>query len=376
MEQSEVGLTGEVLQPQKVLRVQKDYGVYTDSRFLVMGDDPETQASIVKVFEDKGYIIFRGGQFNRDNPLELGIYLRQKNNDKLADELGLPTPQKKPLSELLNSTSPVVVKLLEANRGEGKYLLETKEQRARLITWVLCLNRGFFQEQDRETIKREVPKLLERVRKQELTDDEIKQIDPYNHWTLEEYVDTPSDYNTSYRIVVDGYGNFHYGQVNKSGHTKEMKKIVIEGKKGVVFFDRPVKLGDDTFSLLTHERSPLFIDSRDFRSNIAQGGERILLNGKASVSDTNRDVLTALGIDPDRPEVPAEILEMAQKVGIASRDTYPYVGVDFIQDRNGKYYFLEANIRARLNPEGLDLSDDKSQEELSLDLMKRIASGT
>lgn len=373
MEQSEGGLAQEILQPQKVLRIKEDYGVYTDNRFLVMGTDPQNESNIVKVFEDNGYTISRGGKFNQNNPLELGIYLKQKNNEELARELDLPTPQKKPLSELLDSTTPVIVKLLEANRGEGKYLLETEEQRARLITWVLCLNTGFFQEQDQETIRREVPKLLEKVRAQELTDDELQQIDQYNHWVVEDYIETPSEYNTSYRILVDGYGNLHYGQINRSGYKKEMKKIVTEDKDGVIFFDRPGRLGDDTFSLLTHERSPLFIGSKDFRSNIAQGGERILLNGNAISSDTNRYVLIALGMDPDKPEIPIEILEMARKVGIASRDSYPYVGVDFIQGKDGKYFFIEANIGARLNSEGLGMSGDNSQEELGLELIRRIS---
>lgn len=373
MEQSGAELAKEILHPQKVLRVKEVFGVYTDSMFLVTGGDPADEEDVVKVFEDNGYVVSREGKFNRNNPLELGIYLRQKDNDVLAKDLGLPTLQKKPVAELLQIDYPVVVKLLEANRGESKYLLETEEQRARFLTWILCFNQGIFHEQSGEFIKREVPKLLERVRKKDLTGEEISQIDPYSQWILEEYMDTASDFNTSYRIVVDGFGNLHYGQINKSAQPKGEAKIVLENKGGVPFFDRPAKIGDSIFSLLLDKNSPLYIDSKDFRSNIAQGGERIMLNGQAVHSDVNRDILTSHGIDPEKPEVPLEIMDLSRKVGIACRDMYPYVGVDFIQDKNGKYYFLEANIRPRLNPEGLGLRKSKTQNEISLELMKKIA---
>ena len=66
------------------------------------------------------------------------------------------------------------------------------------------------------------------------------------------------------------------------------------------------------------------------------------------------------------------MLDGASRVGVANRDSYPYTGVDFIQGSDKKNYFLEANSRPKLNPEAIGLSENSTNAQRTLEMMKRI----
>ncbi|MFA6602910.1 MAG: hypothetical protein WCT01_03850, partial [Candidatus Shapirobacteria bacterium] len=184
------------------------------------------------------------------------------------------------------------------------------------------------------------------------------------------------DFNTSYRVVADGYGNIHYAQVHRSQERRGAKKIQAwEYDDRLPLFEYSL-VGDDYGTLLVHPRSPLFLDSVEIVSNIARGGERILLDGKPVEEKINRQVLSDHGIDPNNPEPPTYVLEKSAEVGRLVRASYPYTGVDWIQDKSGSCKFLEANNSPALNPNALGLSDSSTGQERILEMIRRIAAGS
>jgi hypothetical protein len=109
-------------------------------------------------------------------------------------------------------------------------------------------------------------------------------------------------------------------------------------------------------------------------SNVLQGGKTVPLSGARIISPVDREVLMAHGINPDDPTIPINLIKTASRIGILARGDYPFVGVDFILDKSGRYIYLETNFEPSISPEliGLPLNTDTSTAHLAL--MKKIIS--
>ena len=362
----------EIITPKKVLRVRDTFGIHKpgDTSFLMSSETPFDQADVLKQYEQNGYLVVRNGVFDSDNPKELGIDMHEHTDADLAKVAGLEMPPKHPLQDILTGENPIIAKALYANRGELKYLLETLEQKAKFIAWLVANGRGAIHEPDREKAKQDILSLLSNVKAGTLTENDYKDART-DQWAFENKIETPSDYDTSYRVVADGYGNIQYAQLHRSGEVKETGTILTTSDHVPIFEDSI--WGDDFSTLLTHPRSPLFLESKQFMSNVAQGGKRILLDGKKINDQEDRKVLEAHGINPDTPHAPQDVLEGASRVGVANRDSYPYTGIDFIPGNDNKNYFLEANSRPKLNPEAIGLSENSTNAQRTLKMMERIS---
>jgi glutathione synthase/RimK-type ligase-like ATP-grasp enzyme len=92
----------------------------------------------------------------------------------------------------------------------------------------------------------------------------------------------------------------------------------------------------------------IFHNVRAICSNLARGGRAIPLTGpgrRLYLSRHERMLLESVGIDAGKREVPAEVVEMAGKIGrYHSNNGAQMIGQDFLVDHEGKWYFLEVNM--------------------------------
>lgn len=362
---------------KRVLYIPDDFGIRKpgDSRYLIMAPQtPEEEAQEVRVFEKAGYEIIRDGEFDDSNNNALGINAHKETPDDVPEKLGLPVPEKLSIKDALRSSAPIVVKMRGSQRGEAKYLLETEDQKKRFIAFCKMHDFWFSSMKEDFNLKDAQLNALAMISQilynQGPSSIDYEGLDPYKEWNFERYIGTPSGFNTSFRVLVDGYGHIHYSQINRS-ERGEAPLLEQNSEQHVPFFEE-LHLGDHKTTLLTHPRSPLFLGGRNFVSNISQGGSRVMLDGKKIEDETDRQVLIAHGINPDNPRLPSKLRDMAQRIGVASRSEYPYFGVDFIQDEKGKYYYLETNPNPMLNPGPLNLPETSTPQERIIAMVQRI----
>lgn len=193
--------------------------------------------------------------------------------------------------------------------GQAKYLIETNEQ----------LNR--FQSFNEHFATNQLSSLFE----------------------VREFIPTPGDRYTSYRIVMAANGEPIAAGLLYSGHVKGQEKRVEVPTNRT--WDR---VGDSMLSGLENPISPFFLGARDARSNINQGGSVIPLMGGTNarpVTEKEKTILLDHGIDPADIRIPDTLLQQASLFGANIGKYYGMaVGVDFIQHADtGAFYFLEAN---------------------------------
>ncbi|HEY5668143.1 MAG TPA: hypothetical protein VIR03_03185, partial [Candidatus Saccharimonadales bacterium] len=105
--------------------------------------------------------------------------------------------------------------------------------------------------------------------------------------------------------------------------------------------------GADLRLLLETPTSPYFLNSRDVRSNLQQGGSCIPLYGdnRRTLTPVEEEILSEHGIDLLSPEVPQDIQRQMRTLGsLVLRHHDLATGADFIQHRDtNRYHLLEIN---------------------------------
>ncbi|MCR4314269.1 MAG: hypothetical protein NUV84_03415 [Candidatus Uhrbacteria bacterium] len=159
---------------------------------------------------------------------------------------------------------------------------------------------------------------------------------------LQEFIETPGDHYTTYRVLVTATGDIVAAALFYGVHRKSEEKKINDGS---------VESSDWSVDILGMTGHSDYLRSRDVRSNLAQAGEFILLkiNEASDVTqhertDEEREILSEHRLDVAHPILPP-ILEQ-QAVHIAKtvgRKKGLYLGIDFIQSRDGKFYWLETN---------------------------------
>lgn len=334
---------------------------------------------MIDEFAKNGYSISRvftypGDPFpGREKDLGFGVDEELKHNSS-ADEIvaartHVDQPKKFDTSALFESAGPFVVKFPMSDRGESVFLLEGKENIAKFIAYNI---EHFNNNIDHNT--REVAAM---TAKKEIAGgnwnwEGFKKIEISDAWSIQEYIETPSDYYTSFRILVDGYGNIHYGTLLRSPEKKGIRRVK----------ERDQNPFDHSFTYLHNPENIFCLDAPDIVSNVVRGGIDIQLNGTSVNDEVNRSVLYIHGIDPDNPQIPDVMQQKAARIGIAMKGVFPFVGIDFIYDRQLNDFFLEANPGPALLAEGLGVSQDEirikkgkehEQEYLARVLIRRIA---
>lgn len=368
---------------KKVLRVNDQFGAERggngQANVLSCFDGVQQEKCCIDIFKKHGWHIKRGGKPDHSNPRELGFFNYGNMGgvlpyEVIAERADLLTPRRLKKKDILSTEIPIVVKGVYADSGEDKYLLKTKEQKLRFLTWLmmghhlkkLCLNAN-------------MDSVIHFLKRSILNgnDDNIwfQNSSLEDLFYFEEYIESLSDYYTSYRIIVDGKRHIHHGYLV---YSKERKGVgVMDHRRYLEYSDDPKNWTDPNLRLeifLLHPSSPLFIASEKFVSNVSQGeGERVLLDGKKNVHPHIRELLKAHQIDPDHSKIPKVLFNQAKTVGFICKNMFPFVGIDFLQNKKGKFYFLEANAAPWLNAKYFGLPEETPWFQTTIWLLEKIA---
>jgi hypothetical protein len=246
--------------------------------------------------EDYQFVV-RGG----DIPLETEVATVRE----VALEIRIPrTTEAKEYSK--EPFLPAVVVFPGRAGGEGKYLLETPEQQNSFLAFLSKEGRSLR-----------------------------------NDFAVKEFIDTPGSHFTSYRVIVSAKGKILASGLLYSGDSKE-DHAVLETPMAA---EELGQAGTNWLDYLEAKESPYCLHSRRFTSNIARGGNCIPLDpteNSRKISEEERSLLAEHGLED--AALPPAIREAAAKIGVTlGKQMGLFVGVDFMQDTDGNFYYLETN---------------------------------
>ncbi|MDE6292988.1 MAG: hypothetical protein K2L98_04830, partial [Bacilli bacterium] len=229
---------------------------------------------------------------------------------------------------------PFVLKNMESQGGENKYLIKTPEQ--------LELLRRFYRECNNYVRERNTRRANEKwgydfelefdekghcLDKRCIDSINVPDIQKYmrKNVIMQRYIKTPTKYNTSLRVMIASSGDVLASSLKYALSNEEKEK------------QREYYDLDD---FLADPESPYYLDSESIVSNTVAGGNSILL-GREDYTELEREILQDHGIDPDNASVPERILEALKNVTQnCSREIGAICGLDFIYDdeeKNWKY---------------------------------------
>lgn len=147
----------------------------------------------------------------------------------------------------------------------------------------------------------------------------------YEDFVMQEYVETPTKFNTSLRVV-----------------TSSSKDILCSSLK----YSKPSQGKSKHYGLvdryLCEDTSPYYLGSKSVISNTVSGGKSITL-GNNKYSKEEQRVLSSHGIDPENAVVPKDVEEAALSIAVnCRREIGAISGIDFIYDyKNNVWKYLE-----------------------------------
>lgn len=197
---------------------------------------------------------------------------------------------------------PFVFKNTALNCGREKFLIRTEEDYDNLIATVNILsNPGFF------------------LLIGENNDDKRYRVDYNKHFSnfvIQEYVDTPTEYNTSVRLLTSSSNDLLYASLK---------------------YNEVGEYTDETTLVGSFLSSVYPLSTKSIVSNTCSGGSNIIL-GEDHYTDEEKRILTLHDIDSDQ----------FRKVVSASQDLHELLeselgiicGFDYIYDKDKKKWFL------------------------------------
>src|SRR3989344_1875077 len=165
---------------------------------------------IVNLFINNGYQVAVDGEPNLENALELGIQDVRFRRDlptgiqraeKASEVSGIPLPTRFDITEVLDHPQPVVAKNTTTDRGEGKYLLETDEQKVRFIAYLLH-ERRLQTIGVRSIVPGYLDELFTSVRSGNFDADALREISREMGFVQEEFVKAHGEYYASINLSV------------------------------------------------------------------------------------------------------------------------------------------------------------------------------
>jgi hypothetical protein len=378
----------------KVLFIPERYGDRKSVALLdsFRGRDVQHEERLLRMFQKAGYFIERNGSFSgKQGELAFGLYHKlaggshRKLDDEITESTNVPRPHELSIDEVRQLNFPIVVKDPYQHGGERIYLLENEEALTRFIARVMVGQRlsDLYDETNQDEI---IESIMNGVRTWNFDSEWFyyKDLRELEHYQFQEYVETPSEYHTSFRVLVDAYGEVYSGAIIRSPKKKGEESIV---EPKLLLSTDPIT--EISYSqreydiLLKHPDSPFFLNSQKIVSNAAQGGISIALGGQPVVNEIDQQVLIDHGIDPYNPTIPQIMADRASSIGKAARGMNAYVGVDFIMNQSLDPLFLEANFGPVLTPDeiGITVQDDRikssgfeTSQYCELALIAKIAS--
>ena len=167
---------------------------------------------------------------------------------------------------------------------------------------------------------------------------------------MQEFIECPSKHYASYRIMISCTGEIICAGLLYSDHTKNEEVKVTKAARTEDLWERPWKFRKEDF--LDIEHSPVFLNARKITSNRSQDGRGIVLNPKESSlrpNDKEKQILVDHNLNPENPQIPDELVRLSKEVAkVYGKKKGLLMGIDFIQGKNGKFYYLETNLRPGL----------------------------
>lgn len=204
---------------------------------------------------------------------------------------------------------PFVFKNESNQGGREKFLIETPSQLETL--------RKFYYEIDEYSKNRKVEKPNDFLNyKQKF----------YQSTRIQEYIETPTEYNTSLRVLTSSNGDILASSLKYADTSLKTN----EGLHG--YFD----------FYLSDPLSPYFLNSKSIISNTVAGGNSILL-GKSHYSELEQEILNAHDINPKCAAVPVNVKNACINIAVhCKRELGAVCGLDFIYDKNNREWkYLE-----------------------------------
>lgn len=148
----------------------------------------------------------------------------------------------------------------------------------------------------------------------------------FRYVRMQEYIKTPTPYNTSLRVLVNSVGRIMTASLKYA----DPNETFIKDHNG--YFDR----------FLSEPDSLYYIGEKSIISNTVSGGNSILF-AKKQFTDEEKAILTAHQIDSQSPAVPSCIADACKEVAITYRREFgAVIGLDFIfDDTNKEWKYLE-----------------------------------
>lgn len=235
---------------------------------------------------------------------------------------------------------PFILKNEKENGGVDKVLIKTPEQLEIFKKFYEEINEYSFQEAIKKTKRKfhlgpqviftedgtsNSPISIGRINyKQRLKDD----------FVMQEFIQTPTEYNTSLRVVTASSKDILCASLKYSNHTLDQTN----NNYGLV--DR----------YLLNCSSPYYLGSESIISNTVAGGSSILL-GKSNYTDIEKQILISHEIDPTNAAVPTSVGNAALMIAATcKREIGAISGMDFIFNaKTKKWYYLEQHEYPMMN---------------------------
>jgi hypothetical protein len=271
-------------------------------------------------------------------------WLLRNEEEKMINNLKLPIPTTRKLIDLEkdNVSYPFIIKDPESRRWRNVYFIEDNEMLETFLS---------FLDSSSATIS---------WKKIEYNASDLKK-----RLLYQEYIETPSECFTSYRVMVSCTWSVMTSTLLYSGNKKYQKEFTSKENNITDFTD-----------LLIIENSPYYLRSQRVTSNVSGWGSDIVLNPLPQSKKTNsyeQGLLWQHWLDTSYPEVPQLLIKASVEIANYLNEIWEGLiyGIDRIQDKQGRYYYLETNITPSTWPYQAKYSEGKWYKETILHLYRK-----
>ena len=283
--------------------------------------------------EDTIYVTGRRQDFESKSTEEYKTKFEKKFQDLLGEKsIYKPLTYKFSFDSLINHEYklPFVLKNESQNGGREKFLISTEEDYENLINSVIVLLN---------------PPLLNNLFKD--SNDQRRLIDYkkyLNNFTVQEYVVTPSKYNTTVRLLTSASNDLLYASLKYNEKEKYKDKTSLLGV-----------LLSDVYPLST----------KSIVSNTLSGGKNILL-GESNYTKEEKELLESHNIESNKFH---ELVDISKNVHERlKRELGIICGFDYIYDKEkDKWFLLEYHSRPMVGDysKRQGISYDTSEDRIS-----------
>lgn len=253
----------------------------------------------IQTLEEENFAVIESSELSKfDTKKVIGFEPSPEKNraaqnriSRFAHMHGIGSPDQFEPTGILNTEDiPLVAKHKYSHKGQLKFLLENRDQKVNFLTWsLLCTGIETWAKYELNELKGLVSYFQQQFDSNPQFQGFEVLHDLKQTFEVQEFMQGPSFYASSYRILVTGYGDIISGQSlisKKPKYERNLKKDwlypdidTIELAKLKAKSPKFDAFRDLAF-LLMHSQSPLFLDTYDVVSNYASGSHLVVLKGQ------------------------------------------------------------------------------------------------